>query len=109
MAETGISADTTLEPRRFWWLKRTAILMLLLGGALVGLRYVALHVARRRLEAAIAAIRASGEPFEGIEILEKPVPAEEDAGPDVIAAWQLFVVPRQHLMAWNNISPALGY
>jgi hypothetical protein len=91
-------------PRRFWWLKRIALVMLLLAGLLVGLRYWSLAVAKQRLEAEIDGIKARGEPLVAADFVEQPAPAEEDAGPDLVAAGRMFAVPGQHLLAWNNIN-----
>src|SRR5436190_804927 len=104
MAEADTTVDTTEIPRRFWWLKRIGVVVLVLGGILVGLRYWALAVAKRRLEAEIDGINARGEPLAPEDFLEQPVTAEEDAGPDLLAAGTMFVVPSQHLLAWNNIN-----
>src|SRR5437868_732958 len=105
MAEADTTSDTMPIPRRFWWLKRIAVVMVLLAGLLLGLRYASLAVAKRRLEADIAALKAAGEPLEPEDFLERAVSPEEDAGPDLLAAGTMFVAPRQHLMAWNNLSP----
>src|SRR5438093_1519793 len=55
MPKVVTSPDEQAFPPRFWWLKRLTVVMLLLAGVLVGLRYLALHIAKRRLEAGIAA------------------------------------------------------
>jgi hypothetical protein len=104
MAEADTSPQVIAKPPRFWWLKRIVLAMLLLAGLLVALRYVSLHVAKRRLEAEINAIRARGEPLAPEDFLDRPVAAEDDAGPDLVAAGRTFAVPKQHVLSWNIIN-----
>jgi hypothetical protein len=104
MTEAGTSTDTRVLPPRFWWLKRIAVAMVLLAGVLVGLRYLALAMAQRRLVMEISAIKDRGEPLWPEDFVDQPVAAKDDAGPDLVAAGQTFAVPRQHLLAWNNIN-----
>src|SRR5215204_5470482 len=96
MAEADTSPDTRPIPPRFWWLKRLVLAMVIFMALLVGLRYLSLHVAKRRLEAEIAAIRARGEPLEPEDFADRPAPAQEDAGPDLLAAARIFAVPKQY-------------
>jgi hypothetical protein len=103
MAEADTSPDTRPIPPRFWWLKRLVVVMVIFMALLIGLRYLSLHVAKRRLAAEIAAIRARGEPLEPEDFADRPAPAQEDAGPDLLAAMRMFAVPKQHELAWNQI------
>jgi hypothetical protein len=101
MAESPTFPAELVFPPRYWWLRRLALLMVLCVGILVALRYLTLHIAKRRLAAEIAAIKASGEPLYPEDFLDQPAPAEDDAGPDLLAAGKMFVVPKQYQAAWN--------
>src|SRR5439155_20908849 len=103
MAEADTTSDTTPIPQRFWWLRRIAVVMVLFGCVLVGLRYASLAMAKRRLEAEISALKARGEPLEREDFLDRPASPGEDAGPDLLAAGKMFVVPSQYQTAWNQI------
>jgi hypothetical protein len=105
MAETVTSPDEQVFPPRFWWLKRITAAMLVLAGLLVGLRYLALHVAKRRLAAEIAAIKARGEPLAPQDFADRLVSPQDDAGPDLLGAMKMFAVPPQHLAAWKQLRP----
>jgi hypothetical protein len=101
MAEADTSPQVIAMPPRFWWLKRIAVAMLLFAGLLVALRYLSLNVAKRRLDAEINAIKARGEPLVPEDFLDRPVAAEDDAGPDLLAATKSFSIPKEHQAAWN--------
>jgi hypothetical protein len=103
MAEADTSPDTRPIPPRFWWLKRLVVAVVIFMALLVGLRYLSLHVAKRRLAAEIAAIQARGEPLTPEDFADRPVPPEQDGGPDLLAAMKMFQVPPQHQQSWNQI------
>src|SRR5437868_13287432 len=103
MAQAGISPDRNPIPPRFWWARRIAMTMLLLAAVLVGLRYLALRVASRRLAAQIAQIKGHGQPLMPQDFADQPAPPQQDAGPDLLAAMKMFKVPSQHQQSWNQI------
>src|SRR6185436_10384663 len=99
MAEAITSPAEHVFPPRFWWLKRIALAMALFAALLLALRYLALHVAQRRVAAEIAAIEARGEPLRPQDFLDQPVAPDQDAGPDLLAAGKMLVLPPQSLSA----------
>jgi hypothetical protein len=107
-AEAATTIDTKPTPPRFWWLKRITIVTVLLAGLLMALRYLALHIAKRRLNAQLAAIKARGEPLEPQDFADRPVPLQDDAGPDLLAAARMFGVPKQYQTAWDQTHFILG-
>lgn len=66
-------------PPRFRWLKRLVVVYLLFGALLVGIRIWWGKLAQKRLDANIAAIRASGEPALAVDMNEEPVPDADNA------------------------------
>ena len=102
MAESVTSPAEQVFPPRLWWLKRFAVVIALCIAALVCFRYLALYVAKHRLAAQIAAIKAAGEPLFPEDFLDQPAPPDQDAGPDLLAAGKLFVAPPPSLTAWNQ-------
>src|SRR4051794_38390518 len=67
------------HPRRFWWLKRLAVVYLLVAVALVGLRIWWGRLAQRRLDATIASIRAAGEPALAQDLNQAHIPDADNA------------------------------
>jgi hypothetical protein len=90
-------------PPRFYWLKRLTLLAIVSAALLVGLRYLALTLTQRRLTAEVKAIQARGEPLFPADFLDRPAALKDDAGPDLLAACDLFEVPTPHQPAWDNL------
>jgi hypothetical protein len=66
-------------PRRFWWLKRLGLSVLLLIAALLLARAIAVHRAQAAYDAEIASLRARGEPLTLEDLRQPPIPDEQNA------------------------------
>ena len=66
-------------PRRFWWLKRLGLSVLLLIAALLLARAIAVHRAQAAYDAEIASLRARGEPVTLEDLKQPPIPDEQNA------------------------------
>jgi len=73
------AAATVPCPPRFWWLKRLALAGGLLLLALVGVYAWWAHEARRRFDAKVAEIVATGEPLYAADFEVEPIPDDQNA------------------------------
>ncbi len=92
--------DQAAVPKRFYWLKRIVVGVMLFEAATLGLRYVAVARAQKRLAQEIDAIRARGEPILPEDFLDRPAPEEQNAAADLLAAQKLFKIPAGMEDAW---------
>src|SRR4051812_46866611 len=101
--------DQAAVPKRFWWFKRIVAGFIVFAAATLGLRYVAVASAQRRLAKEVEAIRARGEPILPEDFLERPVAAEQNAAADLLKAKELWHVPAEHHDVWVDLSTTAFY
>ena len=76
-------------PPRYWWLKRVALALVLLGLVTAGAWRAWAREARRRVDVAFAPIVARGEPVNAAGLIAAPVPPEENGAPLYLEAVQI--------------------
>ncbi|HSZ57817.1 MAG TPA: hypothetical protein VK797_19295 [Tepidisphaeraceae bacterium] len=68
-------------PKRFWWLKRSPVFLVLPVLVLAAARSCSLYLADRQFARELQSLRDRGEPVDLSPFRQAPVPASEDAAP----------------------------
>lgn len=94
-------------PRRFWWLKRMSVGMILFVLLVCGLRWWAIADARRRLDREVEALRAAGQKVLPADFVQTPIPDAENAATFLRQAEAAFQIYDNDDNALDSISFSL--
>ena len=103
--ESIMSDEAAPIPARFWWLKRLSIAGAVIIVALIGLRWYWGYEMTRRIESAVAAIEAKGEPIRFDDMRHPPVPDADNKAyylRQAMANWPLVDGVRVTDTAWHS-------